>query len=84
LRDAAGGLVSVTGRARMTAPPAALVLSGRVLKVTGWAGPWPYDERRWDPATQRRRARLQCSTDDGRAWLLAVEGGVWRVEGVYQ
>ncbi|HEU5332894.1 MAG TPA: DNA polymerase Y family protein [Actinocrinis sp.] len=84
LRDAAGGTVSVTGRARLSAPPAALAVLGQTLRITGWAGPWPYDERHWDPATRRRRARVQCSTDDGRAWLLAVEGGAWRVEGVYQ
>jgi protein ImuB len=84
LRDAAGGLVAVTGRARLSAPPAALAVFGQTLRITGWAGPWPYDERHWDPAARRRRARMQCSTDDGRAWLLAVEGGAWRVEGVYQ
>ena len=84
LRDAVGGSVSVTGRARLSAPPTALAVLGQTLRITGWAGPWPYDERPWDPATRRRRARVQCSTDDGRAWLLAVEGGAWRVEGVYQ
>jgi len=84
LRDAAGEPVSVTGRARLTAPPTALTVSGQTFRVTGWAGPWPYDERHWDAATRRRRARVQCSTDDGRAWLLSVEGGAWRVEGIYQ
>src|SRR5579884_918317 len=31
-----------------------------------------------------RRARVQVATSDGRAWLLAVEGGIWRAEGIYQ
>lgn len=84
LRDASGGPVAVTGRARLSAPPAVLAVLGQTLRITGWAGPWPYDERHWDPAARRRRARVQCSTADGRAWLLAVEGGAWRVEGVYQ
>jgi protein ImuB len=84
LRDAAGEPVTVTGRSRVTGAPAVLVVTGKTLRVTGWAGPWPYDERRWNPGTARRRARVQCETADGRVWLLAVEGGVWRVEGVYQ
>ncbi|HEV2344607.1 MAG TPA: DNA polymerase Y family protein, partial [Actinocrinis sp.] len=84
LRDAAGDPVTVTGRARVTGAPAVLVVAGESLPVTRWAGPWPYDERRWDPGRARRRARVQCETPDGRAWLLVVEGGSWRVEGVYQ
>jgi protein ImuB len=84
LRDRAGQSVTVSGRARLTGQPARLTVRGETLRVTGWAGPWVYDERWWDPAGHRRRARLQCMTGDGRAWLLAVEGGSWRVEGVYQ
>jgi protein ImuB len=84
LRDGDGEVVGVSGRARLTGAPAALTVSGERLRVTGWAGPWLFDERRWNPATARRRARLQCATADGRAWLLVVEGGAWRVEGVYQ
>lgn len=83
LRDAAGAPVTVTGRARVTEAPATLVVAGEALQVTGWAGPWPYDERQWNPSTARRRARVQCETSDGRVWLLVVEGGVWRVEGMY-
>ncbi len=76
--------MTVTGRARMTGTPTTLVVAGESLRVLRWAGPWPYDERRWDPVGARRLARVQCETSDGRAWLLAVEGAVWRVEGVYQ
>jgi len=83
LRDAAGGAVGVSGRARLTGEPAILTVSGKALGVTGYAGPWVYDERWWDPRAHRRRARLQCATDDGRAWLLVVEGGSWQVEAVY-
>ncbi|MGH3415781.1 MAG: DNA polymerase Y family protein, partial [Actinocrinis sp.] len=83
LRDAVGGPVGVSGRARLTAEPARLTVFGETLRITGWAGPWIYDESWWDPRAHRRRARLQCATADGRAWLLAVEGGLWRVEGVY-
>lgn len=83
LLDPRGEPVGVTGRARLTARPAVLVLDGARLRVTGWAGPWPYHERPWSAAV-RRRARLQLSVADGRAFLLALERGAWRVEGVYQ
>jgi protein ImuB len=51
--------------------------------VVAWAGPWPVDERWWDPAAHRRRARNQIVTADGAAYLLVVEGGRWAVEAAY-
>ncbi|HEX6425635.1 MAG TPA: DNA polymerase Y family protein [Acidimicrobiales bacterium] len=56
---------------------------GRRTVVVAWAGPWPYDERWWDPEGHRRRARLQVATTDGIAYLLAVESGRWSVEATY-
>jgi protein ImuB len=79
-----GAPIVVTGRSRLTAPPARLVVRGERLAVTGYAGPWPYVEQWWNAAEAHRRARLQVTTDDGRAWQLAVEGGTWRAEGIYQ
>ena len=84
LLDPASRVVGVTGRAGLTGRPAVLVLDGVRLPIIGWAGPWPYHERPWRPAESRRRARLQVATADGRAFLLALEHGEWRVEGVYQ
>ncbi|WP_329570049.1 DNA polymerase Y family protein [Kitasatospora sp. NBC_01266] len=81
--DAAGLPVAVTGRAEVSAPPAQLVLDGRVTVVTGWAGPWPAVERWWEPDLGRRRARLQVTLADGRALLLVREGGGWAVEAAY-
>ena len=84
LRDVTGESIGVmTGRARLTGEPALLTVFGKVLGVTGWAGPWIYDEDRSQPLASRRLARLQCATADGRAWLLAARGGRWQVEGVY-
>ncbi|TDC61574.1 DNA polymerase Y family protein [Actinomadura sp. GC306] len=83
LRDAAGAAVVVSARCEVSAPPATLTVRGRPAAVTGWTGPWPADERWWDPARARRRARFQVTTDDGAAYLLAVEGGRWHVEAVY-
>lgn len=84
LSDARGIPLGVSGRVRLTGRPAVLAIGAARLRVTDWAGPWPYHERPWHAADARRRARLQVATADGRAFLLALEGGEWRVEGVYQ
>jgi protein ImuB len=41
------------------------------------------DERWWDAATARRRDRFQLLGADGTAWLVALEGGHWWAEAVY-
>ena len=82
--DANDEPVGVSGRAQLTAAPALLRWAdGRVRRITGWAGPWPLDERWWDPAGRRRQARLQLMLDDGTAHLCAVEGGRWQREATY-
>lgn len=82
--DASGRSVAVSGRGVASAPPAVLsVAGGAGLVVVGWAGPWLYDERWWDPGDRRRRARFQVLTDDGRAHLLALEAGRWWREATY-
>jgi protein ImuB len=84
LVDAAGEPVGVTGRGVLTAEPAALVVrEGEPVAVEAWAGPWPADERWWDPAGHRRRARLQVVTVDGSARLVTLEAGQWTVEAIY-
>jgi protein ImuB len=81
----AGEAVGVTGRGQVTAPPARVaVAGGRWSPVLAWAGPWPADERWWDPAAHRRRARFQVvAGDGGEAWLLALEAGQWWAEASY-
>jgi protein ImuB len=76
--DGAERPVAVTGRGLLTAEPA--FVDGR--PVVAWAGPWPVDERWWDPPARCRRARMQVVTDTG-ASLIAVEGGCWFIEAVY-
>ena len=56
---------------------------GPWTEVVAWAGPWPADERWWDPPAHRRRARLQVQLTDGGAYLVAVERGRWWVEATY-
>jgi protein ImuB len=79
-----GTTVGVTGRGAVTAPPAGVAVDGTgPRRVVAWAGPWPADERWWDPAGHRRRARVQVLDDTGTAHLLAVEGGRWWLEATY-
>jgi protein ImuB len=82
--DAAGAPVTITGRARLSAPPARMSAGGGPwLAVTAWAGPWPVAERWWRPQAARRRARFQLVTEDGAAWLAAVQDGRWQIEARY-
>jgi protein ImuB len=81
--DEDGLPVTVSGRCEVSAPPAEILLAGEPLAVTGWTGPWPAHEQWWDASVARRLARFQVATDDGRAWLLLVEGGQWLVEACY-
>jgi protein ImuB len=81
-----GAPVGVTGRGRCTGVPSLLVtqIAGSPpVEILGWAGPWPVDERWWDPAAARRRARLQVLLEDGTAHLVVLELGRWRLEATY-
>lgn len=80
--DAVGRPVVVDGRGEVSAEPA-MVTIDRTVGVSAWAGPWPADERWWDPLHQRRRARLQVVLDDGSAHLLMVEQQAWYLEASY-
>ena len=69
---------------RLSSPPACLTLSTvRRLQVTGWAGPWPVNERWWDPRASRRLVRMQVACADGNAYLVAFEQGRWWLEAAY-
>jgi protein ImuB len=83
VHDADGQLVTVSGRGLASAPPARLVLGGRSHDVVAWAGPWPVEERWWDPVNRRRRARFQLVTERGAAYLAVLEGGAWAVTATY-
>ncbi|WP_335990640.1 DNA polymerase Y family protein [Glycomyces sp. MUSA5-2] len=80
--DASGARVRALARGDLSATPAAVSLGGRRFRVSGWAGPWPVSERWWD-GRARRYTRLQVELADGRAALLACEGGQWRAVGWY-
>ncbi|WP_436795304.1 DNA polymerase Y family protein [Actinospongicola halichondriae] len=81
--DGTGRIVMVDGRCTPTAPPDRLRVGGRTQRIRSWAGPWPVDERWWDPERHSRRARFQVITDDGVARLVVLERGRWSVAATY-
>ena len=81
--DADGAVVRVGGRGLLTADPAAVEGHGRSEAITGWAGPWPVEERWWDPERARRAARFQLLTASGRLLLAVVEHQRWHLVAEY-
>lgn len=79
LVDIDGRPVRVSGRGLLVGTPARV---GRD-EVVGWAGPWPCEERWWDPAAARRQARLQVVLASGSAYLLCLYDGRWRIEATF-
>lgn len=58
--DESGKVVQVSGRGVISAAPAYVSISGAPMRmVQAWAGPWCIEERWWDPARHRRKARVQ-------------------------
>jgi len=105
--DDAGRPVQVNGRGAVSAPPAGFRLlsgdeergwrRGRVRDITAWAGPWPVDERWWEPGGHRRLARFQVVASGGgdggdgdgdgdggqRGYLVVAEHRRWWVAALY-
>lgn len=82
--DGAGEPVGVSARLEVTAAPVLVRLGTETpATIIGWAGPWPVDERWWSSGEARRQARFQVALADGRAMLLSLSTGRWRVEAFY-
>lgn len=77
LLDPAGRMVAVSGRGVVSDRPVRMVVGPKSSEVAAWAGPWPVEERWWDPDSHRRCARFQVLTTDGMAHLVKLEGGRW-------
>jgi protein ImuB len=76
--------VTVTGRLAVTGVPTSIVIGGAPsVPVTGWAGPWPVDERWWAAEEANRYARFQLLLADGQAMLMTVIAGRWGVVARY-
>lgn len=91
LIDAHGNPIRVTSRGLFSADPARLAAHGRDDRLRWWAGPWPVDERWWDPDRAKgRTARAQVMLEGGRtsnpgpALLLCYRQRRWYLEGIYE
>lgn len=84
VEDVRGAPVSVTDRGVLSASPAVIVSpTGSRRDLTAWAGPWPLEERWWDPATARQAQRFQVVDATGEAWLLVLDSRGWWTHGRY-
>lgn len=91
LVDLQGNSVRVTERGMFSADPVRLAGSGYRGTLRWWAGPWPVDERWWDPARAKgrtARAQVLLAADGadgvGQALLLCYRQRRWYLEGVYE
>ncbi len=78
-----GESLVVTGRGELIGTPEWLIAGSEEREVDRWAGPWPADERWWDPSAHRRRARMQIVLSDGTAHLVVTENQTWTIEATY-
>jgi protein ImuB len=91
--DEHGEAVRVSARGVVSAQPSVLVLltgddttgwrRGRTRSIVAWAGPWPIEERWWEPERHRRLARFQVITDDNDGFLVVAEHQRWWVSARY-
>ncbi|OBK60619.1 DNA polymerase [Mycobacterium colombiense] len=85
LLDAQGNPIRVTIRGLFSADPARMIAHGRDERLCWWSGPWPVDERWWDPELSKgRTARAQVLLESERALLLCYRQRRWYVEGSYE
>ena len=92
--------VFVTGRHELSASPTFVVIEARhiakaqavkpgTFAIATWAGPWPVEERWWDPMRRRRLARLQVvvgaehTGGDDTVYLLSAEQREWSLVALY-
>jgi protein ImuB len=90
VQDARGRPVTVDDRGELSSPPVVMLAgtpsgaaTGSRRNLTAWAGPWPLEERWWDPATARHAHRFQVVDGEGMAWLLVLDDDGWWAEGRY-
>jgi protein ImuB len=83
LIDVHGKAVLLTAPDLLSAPPRQVAVDGGERRlVTGWAGPWPVQQRWWAPGATVA-GRLQVAVDDGGALLLIARDGRWWATGLY-
>jgi protein ImuB len=57
--------------------------AGPPRPIVAWAGPWPVEERWWEPEAYRRLARFQVVTDDHNGYLVIAEKQRWWISARY-
>lgn len=81
--DDADQPVLVSGRHELTSTPARIEVEGYSYRVEAVAGPWPVEERWWDPRRRRRHVRLQMlvrnQRNAARVLLMGLENSEWTV-----
>nr|WP_246598124.1 DNA polymerase Y family protein [Nocardia tengchongensis] len=89
--EAANGTpIWVSDRGMFTADPARLRWGSSSWRLSGWAGPWPVDDRWWAHRFEdgfAARAQVQLDAEDKtrlRALLLIGYNNAWHVEGLYE
>jgi protein ImuB len=93
LLDENNEAVMVSGRGVISARPTSLRLmmgddsrgwrAGPHRPIVAWAGPWPVEERWWEPEAHRRLARFQVVTDDHNGYLVIAEKQRWWISARY-
>ena len=100
LQDKDGAMVVITGRHELLQNPSVLRVQSALLDssarsadvdnyaVQQFAGPWPVEERWWDPIRRRRLARLQVLvqhpyTQVQYLVLLTIENRQWYISASY-
>ncbi|MFD6353436.1 DNA polymerase Y family protein [Nocardia tengchongensis] len=85
-----GSPIWVSDRGMFTADPARLRWGSSSWRLSGWAGPWPVDDRWWAHRFEdgfAARAQVQLDAEDKtrlRALLLIGYNNAWHVEGLYE
>jgi protein ImuB len=79
-----GDDLAVDARLGLSGAPTSLRIGREPpVAVTGWAGPWPVQERWWAPGEAVSQVRFQVSLADGRAMLLTLGARGWQAEALY-
>jgi protein ImuB len=79
--------VVVTGRHELSAMPAFIYVAEKQYTVLRTGGPWPVEERWWDPLRRRRHVRMQLLVSHPHGhqlvFLVALEHQQWSLIGRY-
>jgi protein ImuB len=75
--------VGVTGRHELTSEPVSVEMGALRYHVEKVGGPWPVEERWWDPRRARRHVRAQLLVRNAqgaqRIFLVVLENNVWKL-----